>query len=365
IFDALGTLGITYVSDPNNPYSTIAETPEAVDAVSYPRETLARRTGDCDDTTVLLAALLGNVGISTQFVDVPGHLFLLVDTGIHERNRLSLAVDESRYVVADDEVWIPLETTAIKEGFPRAWEIGAEAYASWSRRGKLALASVQEAQTRFEPAEVSGDAAGPQVEEGVGARRGADDVKASTRWNDDYWASRYGASAAEPVSPAALNELAHVYFLAGRLDEARAKLEDALPRGTNPARTENNLGDILAAQGDLTGALAHYASAVATEDESAGPWLNLGLVRYASGDTSGAEEPLSKGLQRSGSYTEACRLLGLEPGVAADRQGTEKMSAEEARQLLKDALKRIPRGGRPASARPDSLRTTKESAPKW
>ena len=79
-----------------------------MDTVQYPRETLAKRAGDCDDTSVLVAALLENVGVPTQFVDVPGHLFLLVGTGIHERNRLALGLPEDLSVVSGDEVWIPL-----------------------------------------------------------------------------------------------------------------------------------------------------------------------------------------------------------------------------------------------------------------
>src|SRR5262249_13199108 len=73
--EALGRMGIAYVPDPNNPYETVSGATKAVDTVSYPRQTLARRTGDCDDTSVLYAALLENVGIRTELVDVPGHLF--------------------------------------------------------------------------------------------------------------------------------------------------------------------------------------------------------------------------------------------------------------------------------------------------
>src|SRR5207249_3693315 len=96
IFDALRALRITYVADPNNPYSRMRQEQGAVDLVQYPRETLARRTGDCDDTSTLVAALLGSVGIDTRFVDAPGHLFLLVDTGISGVNRDALALERSK-----------------------------------------------------------------------------------------------------------------------------------------------------------------------------------------------------------------------------------------------------------------------------
>src|SRR5207244_5211956 len=124
LFDALGTLGVTYVPDPQNPYPAIRESRGAVDKINYPRETLLKRTGDCDDLTVLMAALLGSVGVGTRFVDVPGHIFLLLDTGLHERHRLGLPVNPELLVVLDDELWVPLEVTAVDKGFAEAWRLG-------------------------------------------------------------------------------------------------------------------------------------------------------------------------------------------------------------------------------------------------
>ena len=90
-------------------------------------------------------------GLHLSLVDVPGHLFLLVDTGVHQRNRLALALDEGLTVIADDEVWIPLESTAIGKGFAEAWRLGAEGYASWASRGRLTLVDVTTAQERYQP----------------------------------------------------------------------------------------------------------------------------------------------------------------------------------------------------------------------
>lgn len=367
LFDALGTLGITYVPDPNNPYSAISETPRAVDTISYPRETLARRTGDCDDTSVLYAALLGNIGIATQLVDVPGHLFLLVDTGVHERNRLSLALEESRYVVSDEQVWIPVETTALRQGFAQAWTAGAESYASWAGRGKLSLVRVDEARARYEPAEAAGGAATlPALEPSRLLARVGADLSVIEGWRSAFLAGRYGdVQQALEASPAALNEIAHVHYLAGTLEEARAKLEQALATETRPARTRNNLANVLVARGDVTGALPHYEAAVAAEDGDAGIWLNLGLVRYASGDTAGADLPLANGLARSGGYAEACRLLGLVPEAGSDRAGEQKMSAEEARQLLKAALRKVPAPGAGASGKAEPVRAPAPTPRKW
>jgi len=221
LFDALGTLGIAYVPDPNNPYETISGTAKAVDTVSYPRETLKRRTGDCDDTSVLLAALLGNVGIRTELVDVPGHLFVLASTGVHERNRLALGLEESRYIVHDEELWIPIETTALGKGFPEAWRSGMDSYSSWAARDRVALVDITDAQSRYAPAELPGSAEIPQLDGKAFEARLTRDLAELATWRSDFMESRYkGTRQGLEATPAALNEVAHMYFFAGKMDEA-------------------------------------------------------------------------------------------------------------------------------------------------
>jgi tetratricopeptide (TPR) repeat protein len=345
IFDAISALGVTYVPDPNTPFTSISETPRAVDAVSYPRETLARKTGDCDDTSVLVAALLGNVGIATQLVDVPGHLFILADTGVHSRNSLALGLEESRYVVTDDEVWIPLETTALGKGFAEAWRLGAEAYSSWAARGRLALVDVAEASNRYEPADLgAAPVAGLALGAGELEKRVNQDLDTIAGWRAEFMTERFGGTGAGlDASPEALNEVARAYFLAGKSEQSNAVLERAREKAPGSPQTLNNLADVHVALGDLPGAFDLYQQAARADSSDAGVWLNLGLVRYVSGDTLGAEEPLARGVAGSGGYEKACRLLGLVPEGGVGREGVQRMTAEEARMLLKAALKKVPR----------------------
>ena len=103
------------------------------------------------------------------------------------------------------------------------------------------------------------------------------------------------------------------------------------------------MGAVLAAQGDLDRATEQFRAAAVTGGNDAGIWLNLGLARYAAGDSIGAEEPMTRGVTLSGGYPEACALLGLAPDVEESREGTKRMSAEEARELLRAALRKVPR----------------------
>jgi tetratricopeptide (TPR) repeat protein len=347
IFDALGAMGITYVPDPENPYSSVSETARAVDTVHYPRETLQGRTGDCDDTTVLYAALLANVGVATQLVDVPGHVFLLVDAGIHERNRIALGLDESFYVVADDGVWVPIETTAIAKGFAEAWRSGAEQYRSWAARDRLERVDVETAQAEFPPSELPA-APGPTVSADAGELRArlASDGLIIGAWRDGYMAARFGGVREDlRASAEALNEIAQIYYIAGRFDEAIAKLEEILRGNSGSATAINNLGNIHAVRGEMDQAVARYRVAAEVDPTDGGPWLNLGLVHYVSGDSLGGRAEIARGLERSGGFDPACRLLGLAARVAPGRAGETKLTEEEVRMLLAGVASEVPMPG--------------------
>jgi hypothetical protein len=312
ITDALATLGIAYVPDPNNPFSAISQTPHAVDTIHYPHETLERRAGDCDDTSVLMAALLENVGVSTSFVDAPGHLFLLVDTGLHERHRFALGVDESRYVVRDEAVWIPLETTALGRGFAESWRLGAEAYAGLGARDSVALVDVAEAQSRFEPVEPPGARRLVVPDSAQLQARLERDARAIAALREGFWSTRPGTEPGAAPTPQAQDQLAQVYFEARRFDQARSRLEEVVRMDPRSARPRNNLAVVLAAQGDLARAASECEAALAADREDPGIWLNLGLIRSAAGDSARARQAMAEARARAGSVDRLCDILQLE-----------------------------------------------------
>ncbi len=343
MFNAVRAMDIAYVPDPHNPYSAISETPRAVDTIHYPRETLETRSGDCDDTSVLMASLLANVGVRTQFVDVPGHLFLLVDTGIHERNRLMLGLDEDMYVVSGDGIWVPLETTALGQGFSEAWRRGAEEYRGWESRGRLALVDVSAAQSRYAPAEFVDPMDVASLDQGRVGNLVSRDVETISTWRDEFMTARYGAVQRDLASsPEALSEIAHVYFLGGHPGEARETLERILREDPESALAHNNLAVLSAAAGDMETAVEHLRAALDGASQDAGVWLNLGVVRYAGGDRAGAERAIAEGLGRAGDFEDACRLLGLEVSDSGSRAAVERLSAEELRLLLEAVLEKLP-----------------------
>ena len=134
LFEALKQHGLRYAADPNTPYSRVQTDRAAVDHIQYPAQTLQSQSGDCDDLTVLYCALLESAGVATALVDYPNHLFMLFDTGIERGQAYRLPLDSRRYVVRRDRLWLPVEITAIDQGFDQAWTQGLEELTKLSGR---------------------------------------------------------------------------------------------------------------------------------------------------------------------------------------------------------------------------------------
>ncbi len=76
LYLAMAASGLRYVKDPAAPFGA-----EALDYVQYPRQTLARKAGDCDDLAVLYASLAESVGTEAMLVITPDHAFVAVEAG--------------------------------------------------------------------------------------------------------------------------------------------------------------------------------------------------------------------------------------------------------------------------------------------
>ncbi len=318
--EALADLGLAYVPDPTNPFATISSTPHAVDTIHYPYQTLERLSGDCDDTTVLMASLLGNVGVNTRFVDVPGHIFLVVDTGLHERNRSALGADSAMMVITDEEVWIPLETTSLARGFAQAWRDGADQIVAATARGRVDYIDVTDSQVHFEPVLPPGERRIRTLDEARFNARLAAEAKAVSAIRDEYFAAHFGAASREfEATAAALEEVARIDFEGGDLEGARKQLEGALAKAPQSAPAHNNLGVVLAAMDSLRAADEHWRAAIALGRRDAGIALNRGLARWAVGDSVSAGQMLGTAVAEAGGYVAACRLIALAPEDSLDR----------------------------------------------
>lgn len=148
VYQALGLYGMRYVIDPASSYADFSKNETAVDFLQFPRQTLQYKAGDCDDLSILYAALLESVGIETAFITVPGHILAAVALPLtpEEAERTFSRLD--RFIVSQGRVFIPVEATIFGKGFNAAWAEGAR---QWRLAGTEArLIPVREAWKDYE-----------------------------------------------------------------------------------------------------------------------------------------------------------------------------------------------------------------------
>lgn len=129
VYHALTEIGIMYQADPSLPFAKVHENTMIVDSINFPRDTLKRITGDCDDLAVLFCSLLETVGIETAVITTPGHIFMAFNTKIDSKSYASIHPEREMSISIQGELWIPIEITLIgKSDFQIAWESGIEEY---------------------------------------------------------------------------------------------------------------------------------------------------------------------------------------------------------------------------------------------
>jgi len=352
MFDALGGMGITYVPDPNTPFSSVSATKSAVDDVQYPRGLLTTRTGDCDDMSVLYCTLLENVGIPTAFLDGPGHILMMFDTGIHPRNALALSLADDMYVVRGESVWIPVETTMMGKSFVEAWAEGAAIYKRWAGQADFRVTPVEDAWAEYVPS--LPPTAPPVVTPPAAAaidQRFAVDADTLKAWQKAYLEQRFLQPLDAPRSGARAdddaNRLALTRALDGDLAAARGAWDATLAADPANATALNNRGNVALLAGQPDSALAFYARAVAA-DKDPGTILNQGLAEYAKGDEKAADARFEQALALLPNPAAAERLLALPPAPGG-LGGARRLTVEEVRQRLRLAAGRVPRAVEPAT----------------
>jgi tetratricopeptide (TPR) repeat protein len=152
LFEAMKLYGINYVIDPNSSYVEKSAAETAIDYLQFPHQTLFYRGGDCDDLSILYSALLESMGIETAFITIPGHIYMSLRLKISEAEARNLFFDPSMLIFHDENVWLPVEITMVKEGFVKAWRIGAKEWNDNVKTGSAALYPTRDCWIAYKPA---------------------------------------------------------------------------------------------------------------------------------------------------------------------------------------------------------------------
>ncbi len=280
IYGALGVLGMNYIVDPTSPFQQFSENATSVDYLQYPRDTLSRKSGDCDDLSILFAACLENIGVGTAFIDVPGHVFIMFNTGVLEKDRMTLGFPEELLVRYQGTVWIPVEMTMVGSSFTRAWQKAGEAYRDWAAKGKAEIIVTQKAWELFKPVTLPGN----DVKVGAAKRqeidaRFADELEALGRQRLNALSAGYiELLKKNPDDLAALSELGIVFGENGLYAEALQQFQKMLALDKENAGALNNIGNISFLQERLEDAKQAYESSLRVAPDDPGTMVNLSRI---------------------------------------------------------------------------------------
>ncbi len=290
-FNVLSAYGVTYALDPINPFPEV--TKDQVDYVQFPRETLKVKAGDCDDLSVLLSAGLQNLGIETAMVEIPGHLFLMFNTGLPAKDKGFVSLQEGLMVVRNGEVWIPLEATMIATTFSEAWAEGARKYRKAEKENSLNVVPIQAAWKSFRPVTLApatyslSPPAGSRVTSLIERERALLVRKSVDRFIELYRAVLRGS----PDDEDARMQIAIIFAKSGLYDLSINELDRILQANPGNSAAYNNRGNIHYVQDEYERAVSAYRRAEELDPEDGGIKINLALAYYKLGNL---EEAVAK-----------------------------------------------------------------------
>ena len=285
IFEALSLHGMSYVTDPTTPYVQYSEQRDAVDYLAFPRQSLEFGAGDCDDLSILYAALLQSVGIESAFITVPAHIYVAFSLGIDREDAQQTFLRPEDLIFIGGKSWVPVEITLVQEGFLRAWQVGAQQWREYAQTGAAAFYPLQKAWTVYEPVGLPGDVSPIELPRAsdVSARY----ISVLGKFVDREISprvDRLGQSIEQSGDgPRQINQLGALYARFGLLDKAAVEFNRAIEQAAYlPALV--NLGNLYLIQGKIETALGYFRSGLEIDPDSASVLIGLARASYEQGD---------------------------------------------------------------------------------
>ncbi len=377
LFDALQSYGVDYRPDAVTPFPLLADTATKayrLDKVYYPaefltgetketketketRETREKRFGDCDDLTVLYASLLQSAGIPTAIVSGPGHVFLMLDTGVSETQSEGSPFPPDLFIKRNGSLWIPVEATMIPEGsFISAWENAASRLQSAMGDSTWSIFEVAASQAKYPPASAevlpfpkSFSAALPDF-----APLWQQELSAAQQWQEDYWQTFEDSlrqNLPREIELGVRNRYGVVLGKNGAPNRARTQFSEILAHDPAFAAAWNNLANVAFVMGEWARAESLYFKALEYNPYSRGTHLNLAILYETVFEKSPQDSLALHGFiedswQRAaqlfeGKAENAFGLLGFSP----ERSETKAAgSPDKTQSLLQRVKKMIDRG---------------------
>jgi len=311
LFDALGVYGLTYIQDPSNPYQVSSGKGDAVDYIQFPRETLERKSGDCDDLVAFYSAGLESMGINTRVLEVPGHMFMMFSTGIAADDD-GYTMD-NMYVIYEGVLWVPVETTLVGNSFIKAWENGSATYYKYKDDG-LTILDVHGAWDTYKPASLpdSGWKASGLTRAEIEKKFPGDHLSVLKISSQTKTRRYLTAIKKSPSDVDAHLQMGIILAKLGDRKEAMKYFDKVISLEPKNAAALNNRGNLLMIDDKYQDATKAYQAASKASPDDAQVWINLARAYKRVGDTKNAKAAFIKAQKLDPKVKEQYRALALE-----------------------------------------------------
>ncbi len=295
LWDALSELGVKYFANPKNPFeSVVGDRTFPVDYTQFPRETLKRRSGQCDDLTTLLASMLDADNVRAAVLDYPGHMALMFDTEQADAADAGLPADE--LIAYDGSYWVPVEPTLVGRPFGEAVRKAAYAYQAENAKGDARIIEVRRAWQTYEPVTM------PDTDWTVQKPDPAAVAKRFEQESAELFKEAYPAlqktyeaqAAAAPTDPQPLLSLGLLDWRAGHKKESAEEFEKAQKADPSDGAAVNDLGNLAFLAGDYASAEKRYLDAANADPDDADIWMNLVRTAVKLKDKAKAQQYAAK-----------------------------------------------------------------------
>jgi tetratricopeptide (TPR) repeat protein len=327
-FNILGAYRMEYIPDPAAPVrASESEKLEAIDYIQYPADTLRLGTGDCDDGVALYTSLLEGIGIRTAFVDFPDHVYPMFDTGLSPKDADRVSPIPGSYIVYEDSLWVPVETTLWKRPFAEAWASAVDKYHK-TPDSKKRIVDIEESWKDYNPATLIYTRGAPRFQlppkEDVD-RMMARDVEEQRKVRMDSIARKYqNLMNAKPDDYKAHNELGAVYGGSRFYDEAIAQFKKALGVKPDYIKARANLGYVYFQRRMYEDALRELKLALEAEPTKARRYYDVALIYYQKRQYEAAQENLNRAVEIDPAYKDKLSEMSM---VKAGERGDKAAEA--------------------------------------
>ncbi|MGL1891003.1 MAG: hypothetical protein OCD02_05215 [Spirochaetaceae bacterium] len=124
LYEGLKVAGISYSFDETTPYTLYHQDNNLLDYIQYPFQTLSYKQGDLDDLGILYSSILESVGIKTAIIPLKNDFIVAYSLGITEKQASSLFNNTDSLLIINNEAWMPIAMSTLREGFINSWNSG-------------------------------------------------------------------------------------------------------------------------------------------------------------------------------------------------------------------------------------------------